>query len=55
MSPCELTVLVTAVANALYGCLTAGELAVLAAVFEQLGDTLETLAAQAALLEKGSN
>lgn len=51
MNPCELTALVTAVANGLYGCLSAVELEVLAAVFEQLGDTLATLAAQAALLE----
>lgn len=51
MNPCELTVLVTAVANGLYGCLGAAELEVLAAVFVQLGDTLGTLAAQAALRE----
>ena len=31
---------------------TAGQLAVLAAVLTQLGDTLETLAVQAAFLEK---
>lgn len=51
MDPRELTLLVSAVANTLYGCMEAGELAVLAAVFTQLGDTLETLAAQALLLE----
>ena len=51
MDPKELTLLVSAVANALYDCMTAEELAVLAAVFDQLGDTLATLAAQAALLE----
>lgn len=51
MDPRELTVLVTAVANGLYGCLPSPELAVLAAAFTQLGDTLETLAAQKALLE----
>lgn len=51
MDPRELTVLVTAAANSLYGCLSAPELAVLAAVFNQLGDTLETLAAQKSLLE----
>ena len=34
-------------------CLLLTALAVLAAVFTQLGDTLETLAAQAALLEAG--
>lgn len=46
MDPRELTALVTAVANGLYGCMNASELAVLAAVFTQLGDTLMTLAAQ---------
>ena len=51
MDPKELTLLVSAVANALYDCMPAEELAVLAAVFDQLGDTLATLAAQAALLE----
>ncbi|MCI8716416.1 MAG: hypothetical protein K2P26_10395 [Oscillospiraceae bacterium] len=49
MTPQELTLLVTAVANSLYGCMSALELAVLASVFTQLGDTLETLAAQKAL------
>lgn len=49
MSPQELTLLITAVANSLYGCMSALELAVLASVFNQLGDTLETLAAQKAL------
>ena len=51
MDPRELTVIVTAVANSLYDCVAAPELAVLAAVFTQLGDTLETLAAQKELLE----
>lgn len=51
MDPRELTVLVTAVANALYGCLSPGDLAVMAAVFTQLGDTLETLAVQKERLE----
>lgn len=51
MNPQELTIFATAVANGLYESLPAAELSVLAAVFTQLGDTLETLAAQAALLE----
>ncbi len=51
VSPCELAALTTAVANGLYHCLSPLELEVVAAVFVQLGDTLETLAAQAALLE----
>ena len=51
MDPCELTMLVTAVANALYNCLPGPELSVLAAVLDQLADTLGTLAAQVALQE----
>ena len=51
MDPRELTLLVTGVANGLYAQMPALELAVWAAVFTQLGDTLETLAAQKALLE----
>ena len=53
MDPRELATLVTAVANGLYGCLTAPELAVVAAVFSQLGDTLETMGAQKELLTGG--
>lgn len=53
MDPRELTLFVTATANSLYDTLPPAQLAVLAAVFTQLGDTLETLAAQAALLEAG--
>lgn len=51
MDPRELTLFVSAAANVLYECLPPKELAVLAAVFNQLGDTLETLTVQAALLE----
>lgn len=51
VNPQELAVLITAAANALYESVPALELSVLAAAFTQLGDTLETLAAQAALLE----
>jgi len=51
MDPQELALLVAGVANALYECMSPDELAVLAAVFNQLGDTLETLAAQAQLLQ----
>ena len=51
LCPQELTVAVTAAANALYDQFDAEELAVLSAVFTQLGDTLITLAAQKALLK----
>ena len=45
MNPCEITAFVTAAANTLAGCYTDSELAVLAAVFTQLGDALDTLLA----------
>lgn len=51
MDPRELTLFVSATANGLYESLPLEEVAVLAAVFTQLGDTLETLVAQAALNE----
>ena len=54
MDPRELTLLVTATANSLYEQIPPQELAVLAAVFMQLEDTLETLAAQGARLAGGS-
>ena len=52
MNPQELSLFVTAVANGLYEVVPPTELSVLAAVFDQLADTLATLAAQAALLEE---
>lgn len=52
MDPRELAALVTGVANSLYSSMCAAELAVWAAVFTQLGDTLDTLAAQKELLEQ---
>lgn len=55
LDPRELTALVTAAANCLYTQLPAAELAVLAAVLTQLGDTLETLAAQKELLDANCN
>lgn len=55
VDPRELTLLVTGAANALYESLPAGNLAVLAAVLTQLGDTLATLAAQKARLEAGED
>ena len=51
MEPQSLALAVTAAANSLYECMCAQELAVLAAAFTQLGDTLDTLAAQKELLE----
>ena len=40
MNPCETTAFVTAAANMLFGCYSDDEVALLAAVFTQLGDTL---------------
>lgn len=49
MNPCELSVGVTALANAIAAQLGEAELNLLAAVLTQLGDTLATIAAQRAL------
>lgn len=46
MNPCELTASVTAAANMLSCGRSADEIALLAAIFTQLGDTLATVAAQ---------
>ena len=51
MSPCELTASITAAANAIACKLNDDELAVLSAVFVQLGDTLATVATQRAICE----
>ena len=53
MSPAELTTAVTALANAIACRLSAGELALVASIFVQLGDTLATIVAQHALCEEG--
>ena len=50
LCPQELSAAVTAAANVLYERLSEQELAVLAAVLVQLGDTLVTMAAQKALV-----
>ena len=55
MDPRELTLLISAAANSLYETLPPAQLAVLAAVLTQLGDTLATLAAQAEFLENRNN
>lgn len=51
MNPCELTVSITALANALASDLTNDELNLLGAVFSQLGDTLVTIATQRSICE----
>lgn len=49
MNACELTAAITAAANLLANELTDDELAVTAAIFTQLGDTLATIATQRSL------
>lgn len=46
MQPCELVAFVTAIACSISKCCSKEELPVIAAVFSQLGDTLETIIAQ---------
>jgi len=62
MNPCELTTLVTALANVLSQKLTDEELEIFSAMTVQLGDTLETISAQRSIccnsncnLENGSS
>ena len=52
MTPLELTTAITALANALARERTPSEIALLAGIFVQLGDTLATIAAQQALCEE---
>ncbi len=52
MNPCELTATVTAIANALACKLSDDELALLAVVLTQLGDTLATILTQKELCER---
>lgn len=54
MNSCELTAAVTALANAIACGLSETELALTAAIFVQIGDTLATIAAQRALDDKGN-
>lgn len=52
MNACELTASITAIANALACGKTAEEIALLGTIFTQLGDTLQTIAAQKNLCEQ---
>ena len=49
MKGSELTVTITALANAIACALPTGELGLVASIFVQLGDTLATVAAERAL------
>ena len=52
MKPLELTVALTAIANSISFGLSVSELALVAGIFVQIGDTLATIAAQKALCEE---
>ena len=52
MDSLELTGAITALANAIACRLTVDEMALVASIFVQLGDTLATIAAQRALCEE---
>ena len=51
MNSCELTAAVTALSNVIASKLSATELALTAAIFVQIGDTLATIAAQRVIYE----
>ena len=55
MNSLELTAAITAAANIMAQGLSAAELALLAGVFVQLGDTLATIAAKEALIDERSS
>lgn len=55
MNPLGTTFSVTALANAIACKLNDDEVGLLAVIFTQLGDTLETIAVQRALCEKNTN
>lgn len=46
MNPCEISAAVTAIANVIFQKLSDDEVALLAAIFVQLGDTLATMSVQ---------
>ena len=52
MKSFELTAAINAIANAISCGLTNGELALVASIFVQIGDTLATVAAKRALCEE---
>ena len=55
MNSFELTAAITATANALAQGLSPAEMALLAGIFVQLGDTLATIAAKEALTEEAKD
>ena len=55
MNSCELTAAVTALANAIACNLNSEKIALFAAIFVQLGDTLTTIAAQKTMCDKAED
>ncbi len=55
MNACEITAAVTALANTIAARFDNAELSLIGAVFTQLGDTLETIAAQRELCNTTEN
>ena len=55
MNPCQLTAMITTLANAISNKLNIEELGVLAAILVQLGDTLATIATQRTICEARAN
>ncbi len=55
MNYCQITALVTGIANALAGKLNENQLNLLGAIFAQLGDTLETIAVQKSICSGGNS
>lgn len=55
MRSLELTATLTAIANAISCGLTVAELALLASIFVEIGDTLATIAAERSLCETANN
>lgn len=54
MNPCQLTTLITGLANTLAKGLTTEQISLLAAVLVQLGDTLATISIQQGMACNGS-
>lgn len=55
MQSCELVTYITALACAISKCCSSDEIAVLSSAFNQLGDTLATIASQNQLCDKNAD
>ncbi len=54
MTPCELPMMISAIACCIADGRSADEIALISSIFSQLGDTLDTIAAQQALCSPGN-